>query len=155
MAPGQAKSSEGADREDPHLDARARPGRHLVRLQALGPVARRRRAAGEVKRSCLECGASFSPRSRTDRRCPIHQGSGTGWSHNRDSAKQAAFRRALIERAGGRCEETDAETGRRCTETQDLRACHLVPLVEGGGYELSNGKLRCARHDRATDRHAR
>jgi hypothetical protein len=68
---------------------------------------------------------------------------------------QQAFRTALIARAGGRCEEVDAETGQRCTETRDLRACHLVPLAEGGTYELSNGRLRCARHDRATDPKAR
>lgn len=108
-----------------------------------------------MKRSCLDCGASFTPKSRTERRCPRHQGDATGWSHDRDRAKQAEFRRVLLERAGGRCEELDVETGERCTETRDLRACHLVPLADGGGYDPSEGKLRCKRHDRETDSRAR
>lgn len=108
-----------------------------------------------MKRACNECGASFTPTAPNQRRCPRHQGNGTGYSHNRDRTAQAHFRAGLLERAGGRCEEIDEDTGRRCTETRDLRACHLVALADGGTYSLANGKLRCKRHDRATDSRAR
>jgi hypothetical protein len=108
-----------------------------------------------VKRACLDCGASFTPATPLVRRCERHQGNGTGWSHGRDRTAQARFRTALLERAGGRCEEIDEDTGRRCTETRDLRACHLAALADGGTYSLANGKLRCKRHDRATDSRAR
>jgi hypothetical protein len=105
-----------------------------------------------ARRACLDC-ARRCPPGRT--RCERCDGGGGGWSHNRDQAAQAAFRKALIARADGRCEEVDELTGERCTETDDLRACHLVPLSEGGGYDPSEGKLRCRRHDRMTDPHAR
>lgn len=65
------------------------------------------------------------------------------------------MREALLRRAGHQCEEIDSATGQRCTETQDLRACHLIPLADSGSYDLSNGRLRCARHDKETDRYAR
>lgn len=58
-------------------------------------------------------------------------------------------------RSGGRCEELDGETGERCSETRDLRACHLSPLATGESYDLENGRMRCCMHDRATDPRAR
>jgi hypothetical protein len=108
-----------------------------------------------VKRVCLKCGQPFTPKTRRQRRCTLHQGTGTGYSHNRDTAAQKRFRKALMVRSGGRCEEIDEETGERCTETRDLRACHLTPLVEVESYDPALGRMRCARHDRATDPKAR
>lgn len=106
-----------------------------------------------AQRACMTCGRSFTPRSSRQRRCPAHQGTGTGYSHNRDSAAQARFRKAVLARDGHRC--TYIEAGHRCTATTDLRACHLQPLAEGGSYDPANGTTRCGRHDRATDPRAR
>lgn len=78
---------------------------------------------------------------------------GTGWSPNRDSAKQARFRKQVLDRDGHRC--TWFARGRRCTETTDLRACHLDPLAEGGGYDPARGTTRCGRHDCESDPYAR
>jgi hypothetical protein len=58
-------------------------------------------------------------------------------------------------RSGGRCEEIDEETGERCTEAHDLRACHLRPLADGENYDIVDGRMRCKAHDRATDSRAR
>jgi 5-methylcytosine-specific restriction endonuclease McrA len=52
-----------------------------------------------------------------------------------------------MERAGGRCEH--------CGSTEDLRACHIVPLHKGGCYALSNGMLLCVVCDTATGKFAR
>lgn len=101
-----------------------------------------------MRYACTICGAPSS-----SRRCAVHGGSHTGYSPDRDRSAQARFREALMARAGGRCEEHDGVE--RCTATTDLRACHLVPLSEGGDYDIANGKLRCAPHDRATDSRAR
>jgi hypothetical protein len=60
-----------------------------------------------------------------------------------------------MRRSGGRCEEIDADTGERCTETVDLRACHLKPLAEGENYDVADGRMRCKAHDRASDPRAR
>lgn len=88
--------------------------------------------------------------------CPVHgTPENAPRSKNRDRSAQRRMRVALMQRAGGRCEEIDSATGQRCTETTDLRACHLIPLVDGGSYHPSNGKLRCKRHDKETDRYAR
>lgn len=108
------------------------------------------------ERACLTCGRSFVPRSRTQRRCPEHQGppgKGSGWSPNRDSAAQARFRAAVLQRDGDRC--VWFEQGRRCSATEGLRAAHIVPLAEGGGYDPANGRTLCAEHDRRSDSRAR
>lgn len=76
------------------------------------------------------------------------------WSRNRDHAAQRRFREAVLERDGHRCTWIDA-SGTRCPATTDLRACHLVPISEGGGYDPSNGATRCGIHDRLTDPKAR
>ena len=66
---------------------------------------------------------------------------GTGW--------------ALLRRAGERCEWVDPRSGLRCSVTTDLRACHLIPLSRGGGYDPAEGRLFCRAHDMATDEYAR
>ncbi len=85
------------------------------------------------------------------RPCPIHGGGHTGWSSGRDRGAQAAFRVAVLER--------DRYTCRGCGLTdptgKQLRAAHLVPLAEGGGYDPSEGVTRCQECDRRTDRYAR
>lgn len=78
---------------------------------------------------------------------------GTGWSPNRDSAKQARFRKAVLARDGHRC--VRFVRGRRCTETTNLRAAHLKPLAEGGSYHPDNGATLCAKHDCESDPYAR
>ncbi len=106
-----------------------------------------------MRRACLTCGRSFEPSGPTVRRCPAHQGAGTGWSHNRDRGAQATFRAVVLARDGHRC--TTLEHGQRCAMTTDLRACHVVPLAFGGSYDIANGVTRCPEHDRATDPKAR
>jgi predicted restriction endonuclease len=95
-----------------------------------------------MKRACPRCG-----KPTTGRYCPAHNGNHTGWSPNRDRARQAAFRTALIAREDGRCQI--------CGTTQDLRACHIIPLSRGGTYDPTNGRLLCKTHDKATDPYAR
>ena len=51
-----------------------------------------------------------------------------------------------MKRAGGRCEG--------CGSTEDLRACHVIPLsvlVGAARYDVANGKLLCRKCDRRTD----
>ncbi|MDQ3933415.1 MAG: hypothetical protein M3340_02155 [Actinomycetota bacterium] len=108
-----------------------------------------------MKRTCNTCGAAFVPRFREQRRCDLHQGNSTGWSHNRDRAAQARLREQVLERDGYRC--THVEHGKRCTVTDPkrLRAAHLVPLAEGGGYDPDEATTLCEEHDRLTDSKAR
>jgi len=49
-----------------------------------------------------------------------------------------------------------ARDGYRCAcgSTTDLRACHIVPLHQGGSYDPSNGVTRCKTCDKTTDRYA-
>ena len=100
-----------------------------------------------MKRACIICGTPA-----TGRRCPAHTPADdgtthTGWSPYRNGTKQNRFRRDLLTRAQGRCE--------RCGNTNDLRACHITPLIDGGTYDLSNGILLCCDCDKTTDRYAR
>ena len=83
---------------------------------------------------------------------------GGAWSRGRDRTAQARFRRGLVARAGGQCENVRPVHGVgmwRCQQRHDLRACHIKPLREGGSYEMGNGVLLCKTHDKATDRYAR
>lgn len=83
--------------------------------------------------------------------CPKHPGRPrSGWAP-RDRSAQRRFREALIDAFGKQCQAW--EHGRRCPRT-DVRACHIIPVAENGGYEISNGMLLCPVHDRATDRYA-
>jgi predicted restriction endonuclease len=75
-------------------------------------------------------------------------------SPGRDSWKQDQFRRAVLARDGHACRWLDG-AGRRCGVTTDLRACHIVPFAETGGYDVDNGITLCRTHDMATDRYAR
>lgn len=94
--------------------------------------------------ACPKCGK----RSRT-RYCPAHTPAkrSHAWSRNRDRSAQARFRKAVLERDGYRCVV--------CGSTTDLRAAHVRPLRDGGGYELSNGRTLCKEHDKASDPYAR
>jgi hypothetical protein len=70
------------------------------------------------------------------------------------------MREAVLERDGYRCTYVDPETDERCSETTDLRCCHVFPLHElkAGdplAYDPDNGVTRCGTHDRMTDRYAR
>lgn len=55
--------------------------------------------------------------------------------HNRNRAAQHHFRQAVLERDAYRCVD--------CGSTQDLRACHLTPIIQGGGYHPP--RSRCVR----------
>jgi hypothetical protein len=97
-----------------------------------------------------------SGRGRPDARptCEVRAGPHSGWSPTvtRGSGRvPPSAARALGRPVRG----ARRETGARCTETEDLRACHLTPLGDGGDYSLTNGRMRCRRHDRATDPKAR
>lgn len=67
------------------------------------------------------------------------------WSPWRDKTEQASFRRALMERAGGRCEYL-YDGILRCPNTEDLQAHH----GQHGG-----GMLLCKLHHRELDKYAR
>lgn len=69
------------------------------------------------------------------------------WSANRNQAAHARFAKAVKARDGYRCVE--------CGSAEDIRACHIVPIASGGGYDVSNGRTLCKAHDMATDGHAR
>jgi 5-methylcytosine-specific restriction endonuclease McrA len=71
---------------------------------------------------------------------------GSGWS-GRNNAAHLRFMRAVKKRDGHQCQD--------CGATTDLRACHIVPLREGGSYDPSNGITRCKRCDKRTDPFAR
>jgi 5-methylcytosine-specific restriction endonuclease McrA len=93
--------------------------------------------------ACSSCG-KVTP----NRKCPDHQPDPNAhWSPTRDRAKQASFRRRVLNRDGHRCVD--------CGSTDDLRACHLIPLSQGGGYNTDEGVTRCGDCDRRTDPYAR
>jgi predicted nucleic acid-binding Zn ribbon protein len=104
-----------------------------------------------MRRICTVCG---TPTPAGQRRCNAHGGTHTGWSPNRDRQAQARFRTALLTRATHQCEATNPD-GTRCTNTTNLRACHLTPLHQGGTYDTANGALLCRDHDKHTDPYAR
>jgi 5-methylcytosine-specific restriction enzyme A len=66
------------------------------------------------------------------------------------TAEHRAWRKAVIDRAGGRCEEIDA-LGRRCEKSEAngdrMFADHVHELQDGGSrFDAANGKCRCGRH---------
>jgi 5-methylcytosine-specific restriction endonuclease McrA len=101
-----------------------------------------------MKRACTICGAPTALGNRCAKHAPKQpRNPAGGRSPGRDRTQQAQFRAALMQRAQGRCED--------CGNTTDLRATHIIPLASGGGYALSNGRLRCKACDMASDRYAR
>ena len=93
------------------------------------------------------CTVSGCARLATNRgRCKIHGGTHTGWSSGRDRAAQERSRRAVLERDGYACVDGGS--------TEDLRACHLTLISEGGGYAPAEGITRCRRCATRTDRWA-
>lgn len=107
--------------------------------------------------ACTVCGTPSN-----ERRCPRHRRAPNApWSHNRNRAAQARFRRDVLRNAGSRCQYVNPDTHERCEEIDDLRAAHHpIPLrdyVTGdpAAYDPANGRAFCLEHDRATDPHAR
>lgn len=88
-------------------------------------------------------GASYCPRHNPEpRRKRVTPGRGS---------TAPGFRKAVLGRAGGRCQFVSAE-GVRCTATQGLEAHHLRPLWAGGANEPGNGAALCRRHHRIAER---
>jgi hypothetical protein len=80
---------------------------------------------------------------------PKRTGPHTGWSPSRDRKQQQAFRNALLQRSGQRCEYINS-FGTRCNERHGLQAHHDQP-----GYTPDCGRLLCREHHKAEDPHAR
>lgn len=104
-----------------------------------------------MRRACIIC----STPAEHGNRCAVHAvatpANPTGGRTPRDRTLQARFRRNILKRdeyTCQRCGHHDA-TGRT------LRACHIVPHIEGGGYGPANGVTRCLMCDRDTDPYAR
>lgn len=101
-----------------------------------------------MRYACTRCG-----KPSDQRRCPTHRPGPArnpirgGRSPGRDRTQQARFRAAVLARDGYVCQG--------CSSTTDLRACHIVPLADGGTNALSNGVTRCRACDQATDPYAR
>lgn len=89
---------------------------------------------------CLDCGR-LSPHSRCERHggnTRITPGRGTGW-------QATAFRQAVLDQAGHRCEFVNAQ-GARCTAMMGLEAHHVRDLRDGGSNDPANGRCLCRRH---------
>ena len=54
----------------------------------------------------------------------------------REAQELADFRRAVLDRSGGRCDRCQQRAGR-------LEAHHIHPRSRGGGHELENGAALC------------
>lgn len=93
-------------------------------------------------KACHTCG---TPSNSTH--CPAHNTGHTGRSPNRDRQAQHTFRQAVLARDNHACQD--------CGNTQDLRACHTIPLSLGGTYNPDNGRTLCRTCDKATDPYAR
>jgi hypothetical protein len=60
---------------------------------------------------------------------------------------RVSTKRHLRRRAGGQCEWTSLQTGKRCTERRHLEVDHLTPVAMGGGNEPENLQLVCRTHN--------
>lgn len=58
-----------------------------------------------------------------------------------------AIRRYVIQKAKGKCEFKDIETGRECTSTYQLEIDHIYPVALGGSNNLENLRCLCRRHN--------
>ena len=74
----------------------------------------------------------------------------TSWSGQRSSFPKP-IRRAILQRAGGRCQHIDPDTGTRCPAPATV-ADHIVPHAEGGPDTLANGQALCDPHHDAKTR---
>jgi 5-methylcytosine-specific restriction endonuclease McrA len=65
---------------------------------------------------------------------------------SRTDAVPAPEKRAVWQRAGGRCEFV-LESGERCDCTRKLELDHIVPLALGGASTVENLRLACRPHN--------
>ncbi len=74
-------------------------------------------------------------------------------SWDRDDVRlfSRADKRAILARAGGRCEHHFVFFG-RCKTTTELQADHIHPWSRGGHTVLANGQALCERHNQ--EKHA-
>jgi hypothetical protein len=77
-------------------------------------------------------------------------GRGPGWPPRRDPWRGFKFdaRRAVLARAGGRCEAALFVIWGRCGR-QANEADHVYPWSKGGATVVSNGQALCTRHNKA------
>jgi 5-methylcytosine-specific restriction endonuclease McrA len=64
----------------------------------------------------------------------------------REDVFPAHVKRAIHERAGGRCEFL-LPNGERCGETKRLEIDHVEPVALGGRSTFENGRLACRPHN--------
>ncbi|MGY1730281.1 HNH endonuclease [Geodermatophilus sp. SYSU D01045] len=69
--------------------------------------------------------------------------------HPRDPVRRfsRADKRAVLDRAGHRCEHYSL-LGGRCRATTDLQADHVHPHSRGGATTVENGQALCPRHNK-------
>jgi predicted restriction endonuclease len=97
-----------------------------------------------VKRTCPRCARAI-PFATVCESCGWRpHARGVRRATNAHRAAQAAFRRAVLDRAGHRCEAT--VDGHRCPATTGLEAHHLTPVAAGGTYTPDNGVALCRAH---------
>ncbi|MFH0983664.1 MAG: HNH endonuclease signature motif containing protein [Planctomycetota bacterium] len=102
-------------------------------------------ARRKTTRVCVGCGATFAPTDSRRRLASKFCSQGCYFEELRrrfpiDRPTEATdfnrrMRRALRERASGRCE--------RCGATENLERDHIVPRREGGTGSLANGQILC------------
>ncbi|MGK5087198.1 HNH endonuclease signature motif containing protein [Bdellovibrionota bacterium FG-2] len=59
----------------------------------------------------------------------------------------AAIRAEVWERDGGKCTFVSPQTGKKCESTHGLEYDHKIPVVLGGGSEVSNLRILCSHHN--------
>ncbi len=60
---------------------------------------------------------------------------------------RSAVRRLVIQRANGRCEYRDPETGRVCGSRLQVEVDHLLPRALGGTNDINNLRCLCRKHN--------
>ncbi len=90
-------------------------------------------------RTCTECGEEWKPSHRKVSFTTCFPCREKAREHH-VYAKTKQWRRAILNRAGGRCEKS----GRSAPEAgTTLHAHHIIPRAEGGPNTLANGKALC------------